>query len=122
MSVRSLVRLARFAPALLLATGAGALVLALAWWALIFGIMIEASVLTVREAGWCLGDTSGLCRALATLCTEDHPLGLKVYAPELFWLSLALLAASGVAKLGVLAVASTRPSLSVARFRPWHRS
>lgn len=122
MRGRWLVRLARLAPAVLMATGAGALVVAVAWWAAIFGLMIEAGVLTVREAGWCLGDTSGLCRALATLCTEDHPLGLKVYVPEMFWLSLVLLAAGVFAKLGGVALASTRPSLSVARFRPWHRS
>ncbi|BAS00753.1 hypothetical protein [Blastochloris viridis] len=93
--------------------------LAVTWWGLIFGLMIEAGVLTVREAGWCMGDTSGLCRALATLCTADHPLGLKTYSPELFWASLCLLAAGAFGRLLALFFTPTLASLPTLRFRSW---
>jgi hypothetical protein len=121
MSARSLVQLARLGPTLLLAMGVAALAAALAWWGLIYGLMIEAGVLTLSEASWCMGDTSGLCRALATLCTQDHPLGLKVYSPELFWLALALLGTGGVGKVIALALASPLGAPSGSRADPWHR-
>ncbi|MGB3720419.1 MAG: hypothetical protein DIU63_10265 [Proteobacteria bacterium] len=87
----------RRAPAILLGIGAVTLVIALIWWALVFSVVLEAEVLTPREAGICLFDTSGLCQAIASLCSRDHVLNIRVYEPEAFWLAVGLIGAGTVA-------------------------
>lgn len=72
------------------AIGVAVIVAALAWWALVYGIVVNAGVLSLREAGHCLVDSSGLCQAIAVLCARDHPFGLGAYAPELLWTGLGL--------------------------------
>ena len=98
--------LLRLVPALLLAGGGVALVASVLWWASVYGLMVEAGVLSTREAVICFTDTSGLCRALATLCTQDHPLGIRVYSPDLSFFALA---ACGVGLLAWLAVRVAAP-------------
>ncbi|RAI43910.1 hypothetical protein CH341_11855 [Rhodoplanes roseus] len=71
-----------------------------------FGIVVDAGVLSLREAGLCLVDSSGLCRAIAELCTRDHPFGIRVYSPELLWVGLAM-AGPGL-MIGALAAARPR--------------
>lgn len=78
-------------PGLVVGLGAAVLVFALTWWLLVFGIVVSAGVLSIREASLCLVDAAGLCQAITTLCAQDHPLGLRVYSPEAFWAGLALL-------------------------------
>lgn len=90
-------KLVHRAPAILLGSGAVTLVIALIWWALVFGVVLQAEVLTPREAGICLFDTSGLCQAIASLCTRDHVLNIRIYEPEAFWLAVALIGAGTVA-------------------------
>jgi len=74
--------------------GAGALAVlfAVLWWAVVFNVVVSARVLSLREATHCLIDMSGLCQAIVTMCTQNHPLGLKTYSPHLLLLGLALLA------------------------------
>ena len=93
MAHRALTR----APGLLLGAGLAALIGALIWWALVFGIVLRAETLSLREAGICIFDSSGLCQAIASLCTQDHPLNVRVYSPELFWVSLGLITAGLIA-------------------------
>lgn len=70
--------------------GAAVLVAALVWWGLVYGIVVNAGVLSLREAGHCLVDSSGLCQAIAVLCTQDHPFGVRVYSPDLLFAGLWL--------------------------------
>lgn len=85
------------APAVLIGLGITALVAALIWWAMVFGVVLQAQTLSLREAGICIVDSSGLCQAIASLCTRDHPLNVRVYTPELFWAALGLIAAGLIA-------------------------
>lgn len=93
MPIRALAR----APAVLLALGLAALIAALLWWGAVFGVVLQAEVLSAREAAICFIDTSGLCQAIASLCTRDHPLNIRVYSPELTWAAFGLIAAGLIA-------------------------
>lgn len=93
-------------PAGLVVLGLAVVAAAGTWWALVFGIVVSAGVLSLREAGQCLVDSSGLCQAIAELCTRDHPLGVRVYSPELLWAGLVS-TGSGL-MLGALAAARPR--------------
>lgn len=85
--------------AILLGTGAIAILLALLWWSLVFGAIVSAGVLSPREATVCLVDSSGLCQAVAALCTQSHAFGLKMYSPDLLLMGLALLLSGIVARV-----------------------
>ena len=85
------------APAVLLGLGLTALIAALFWWGVVFGVVLQAEVLSPREAAICFIDSSGLCQAIASLCTRDHPLDIRVYSPELTWIALGLIAAGLIA-------------------------
>jgi hypothetical protein len=84
-------------PAILLGLGVAALGAALVWWALVFGVVLSAHALSLREAGICIYDSSGLCQAIAAMCTRDHALNIRVYSPELFWLALGLIGSGLIA-------------------------
>ena len=77
--------------AVLVGSGALAIFLALLWWALVFGVVVSAGVLSPREAAICLINSSGLCQAVVALCTQSHVLGVKAYSPDLLLVGLALL-------------------------------
>ncbi len=93
MSIRAFTR----APAVLFGLGLTALIAALFWWGVVFGVVLQAEVLSPREAAICFIDSSGLCQAIASLCTRDHPLNIRVYSPELTWAALGLIAAGLIA-------------------------
>jgi hypothetical protein len=76
--------------AILVGSGAIAILLALLWWSLVFGAIVSAGVLSPREASICLIDSSGLCQAVVALCTQSHVLGVKTYSPNLLLIGLAL--------------------------------
>ena len=90
-------RMIRYVPTVLLGIGGTVLFIALIWWALVFSVVLQAEVLSLREAGICLFDTSGLCQAVASLCTRDHILNVRVYEPEVFWLAVTLIGAGTAA-------------------------
>jgi hypothetical protein len=65
----------------------------LARWLGVFAIVVvSAGAFLLREAAFCLIDSSVLCQAIVTLCGQDQPFGLKTYSPDLLWAELALLA------------------------------
>jgi hypothetical protein len=86
--------------ALLVSSGGFAILLALSWGALVFGVIVAAGVLSPREAVLCLVDSTGLCQAVVTLCGQSHPMGVKTYSPFLLLLGLTLL----VSGLGARAI------------------
>lgn len=90
-------------PGTVAALGLLAVVAALAWWAVVFGIVVNAGALSLREAGLCLVESSGLCQAIATLCTQDHPLGIRVYSPALLLVGTGM-AGGGLLGIGLLAL------------------
>jgi len=94
--------------AVLVGSGGLAILFALLWWALVFRVIVSARVLSLREATLCLIDSSGLCQAVVTMCTQNHPLGLRTYSPDLLLLGLALLV-SGLAARGIEAWRAPRP-------------
>lgn len=77
-------------PAAIAALGVLTIAAALVWWGLVYGIVVNAGVLSLREAGHCLVDSSGLCQAIAVLCTRDHPFSVRVYSPDLLFAGLWL--------------------------------
>jgi hypothetical protein len=78
--------------AVAIAGGALALV-AVGWWWLIFGKVVENDYLTVRQAVTCLAGASDLCALAQALCTNDHLYGIRWYAPEAFWAAASILVA-----------------------------
>jgi hypothetical protein len=85
------------------AAGAVLSLLALGWWWLIFGRVVENGYLSVRQAAACIAGASDLCALAQALCADDHLYGIRWYAPEAFWAAAAILFA------GVL-LSSVRPS------------
>jgi len=77
---------------------------AIGWWWLIFGIVVDSGTITYAQAATCLAGTTDLCALAQALCTADHWLGLRAYAPEVFWAGSALLIAT-------LAQLTIRPGL-----------
>ena len=78
----------------LLCLGAAALVIACAWWWIIFHQVIAYEYLPFGDALKCLGSGSGICELAMSLCGTRHPFGLAKYSTSLFWASLAALSAS----------------------------
>ena len=89
---------------MLLGLGIAGLVTALVWWALVSEAVLSSETLSLREAGICIYDASGLCQAIATMCKADHALDIRVYSPELFWLAIALITS------GLIATAFRQPA------------
>ncbi|MCM2397052.1 hypothetical protein NBH19_13320 [Rhizobium sp. S95] len=81
-------------PLLLAFLGSVVTALALGWWWLIFGKVVEGGYITYAQAAPCLAGTSDLCRLAEALCTNDHFFGVRWYAPEALWVGAALLAAA----------------------------
>ena len=81
-------------PGLILVAGAGLVVLALAWWYVIFGNIVAEGYGGYLQAGPCLWGSSGYtCQLMLSLCTLDYWLIPKNYRPELFQAGAVLLVA-----------------------------
>lgn len=87
----------------LAATGLLALVVAIAWWWLVYSRVVNGDYLTYREAAPCLFGSSDLCSLAQALCQTDHILGIKRYSAALLWAGLALTG------LGLFVTAGRRP-------------
>ncbi len=76
--------------------GAAALVIAGAWWWLVFRQVIDNGYMSLGGAMLCAGTSSAACDLAMALCGAKHPFGIETYSANLFWLALASLLA-GVA-------------------------
>jgi len=82
------------------ATGLLALLLAVAWWWLIFSRVVGNAYMTYPQAAPCLFGTSDLCALAQALCKNDHLLGIRRYSAELLWASLGLIGVGAVLVTG----------------------
>lgn len=62
----------------------------LAWWWLVFGKITVAGTISPADAISCLAADSDLCQLAEALCTNDHLINIRWYAPEIFWAALAV--------------------------------
>lgn len=81
----------------LLITGLGGFVLALAWWWTTYADAIAYDYLSIREAGRCLLGSSDICSLARSLCSSEHPFFGIVYWSASFWIALASLSGSLIA-------------------------
>lgn len=72
--------------------GMAALLLALGWWAVIYGQVIGGDYMSVPAALPCLARISDTCSLAQALCKSSHFLGIRRYSPELLWAGASLLA------------------------------
>lgn len=79
----------------LLLAGILALVVALAWWAVVFLNVAANTSLSIPAAVPCLVNTSDLCSLAMSLCGSGHWLGITRYWEGLFWAGAALTIAAG---------------------------
>lgn len=73
--------------------GAAALVIAGAWWWLVFRQVIDNGYMSFGGAVLCAGTSSAACDLAMALCGAEHPFGIDTYSASLFWLALASLLA-----------------------------
>ncbi|MBN9058966.1 MULTISPECIES: hypothetical protein [Kaistia] len=83
----------------LLFAGILALVVALAWWAVVFLNVAANTSLTIPAAVPCLVNTSDLCSLAMSLCGAGHWLGIPRYWEGLFWAGAVLTLAAGAFQL-----------------------
>lgn len=80
----------------LLTAGVVAAVMAVGWWWLTFGALVQTRNLSIGEAGACLVRGSSLCDLAAALCTTRHQFLAAAYDASAFWIAVAALA-TGIA-------------------------
>jgi hypothetical protein len=83
----------RVTPALL-AVGGTTIVVAIAWWWITYGEVVQYGYLSWREAGDCLVRNSDICSLAKALCLGSHPRVLIAYWTSTFWLGLIVLSIS----------------------------
>ncbi len=64
-------------------------VCSIGWWWLVFGKITAAGTISPLEAVTCLAADTDLCRLAEALCTNDHFINIRWYAPEMFWAAAA---------------------------------
>lgn len=69
-------------------------VFSIGWWWLVFGKITAAGTISPLEAVTCLAADTDLCRLAEALCTNDHLINIRWYAPEIFWAAAATAAAA----------------------------
>ncbi len=85
--MRELLHAKRFA---IPASGFFALVLAFAWWGIVFQQQLTKGIISPAQALQCTAFSSSLCDLAMALCQGTHFFGIKRYSPELFWVGMAL--------------------------------
>ena len=65
------------------------LVVSLGWWWLVFGTITAAGTISMLDAATCLAADTDLCRLAEAICTNDHFIDIRWYAPEIFWATMA---------------------------------
>ncbi len=68
----------------------GAVCVALAWWALVYGQVMLNADFSLIQALPCLLNTSDRCSLAMSLCKNWHVLGIRRYSPELLWIGAAV--------------------------------
>jgi hypothetical protein len=76
--------------------GGTSLLVAVAWWWVVFRTLIGSALLTVPAALPCLAQNSDLCVLAQALCTSQHWLGIRHYDTALFWAGAAISVASAL--------------------------
>ncbi|WEK50242.1 MAG: hypothetical protein P0Y66_21790 [Candidatus Kaistia colombiensis] len=99
----------------LLLSGVVALVLALAWWGIIFVNVAANTSLSIPAAIPCLVNTSDLCSLAMSLCGSGHWLGITRYWEGLFWAGVALMAAAAAFQLAFAGTASAETAIAAKR-------
>lgn len=75
--------------------GLAATALALAWWAVVFGRVVDGGYMSYAQAAPCALRTDDLCSLAQALCGGDHLFGIRRYSAGLLWVGLVLTAAGG---------------------------
>ncbi len=88
--------LARQSTLWLAGLGSGMLLLAIAWWSVVFLRVIGNGYLSAGEALTCAVNGSIVCDLATSLCGRTHPLGISWYSPLLMWAAVALLSAAAL--------------------------
>jgi hypothetical protein len=72
--------------------GAVVVLIAVAWWALVFRTVVIYDYLSLTQATVCLGMSNGICELAMSLCSAKirHWLDIKWYSPTLLWVGLTL--------------------------------
>ncbi|WP_421692932.1 hypothetical protein [Aestuariivirga sp.] len=96
MTVSAAPRVSRF----LALAGGAALIVAAAWWAIVFGRIIANGYLPAGQSVYCSVSSSIICDLAMSLCGSSHPLGIKWFSPAVTWLALALLSAAALLPRG----------------------
>lgn len=73
-------------------TGLLALLIALAWWAVVYAKVVDGNYMTYTQAAPCALMTTDRCSLAQALCTSDHTFGIKRYSAVLLWTGAGLLA------------------------------
>jgi FtsH-binding integral membrane protein len=90
----------------LLAAGALILLVAVAWWWLTYGDVVEYTYLNVPEAVACLVGRSGVCDLARSLCRGSHPAAIVAYWWGTFWIGV------GFASVGLTLTGAKRVTRS----------
>ncbi|MBI5132725.1 MAG: hypothetical protein HZA66_25070 [Rhodopseudomonas palustris] len=77
----------------LLATGALVLLVAVAWWWLTYGDVVQYTYLSAPEAAACLVGRSGVCDLARSLCRGSHPAAIVAYWWGTFWIGIGFASA-----------------------------
>src|SRR5690349_15726505 len=72
------------------ALGLLALLLAVAWWWVVYSQVISSAYMSYPQAMPCLFSSSDRCALAQVLCRGSHFLGIKGYSVELLWAGLSL--------------------------------
>ena len=83
----------------LLGVGILALLVALAWWGVVFVNVAANTSLSIPAALPCLVNTSDLCSLAMSLCGSSHWLGITRYWEGVFWAGAVLTVAAGAFQL-----------------------
>jgi hypothetical protein len=78
----------------LLAVGGAVVAVAIGWWWITYGEVVNYGYLSWREASGCLVLNSDLCSLATALCIGSHPRLLVVYWSSALWLGLIAVSAS----------------------------
>lgn len=73
----------------LLWLGSLALVVAVAWWGIVFWQVITYDYISIPRAALCLAKGDTICDLAMSLCGSKHPLAINWYSPLLLWAGFA---------------------------------
>lgn len=74
-----------------------AVLVALAWWAVVYTKVVDGNYMSYGEAAPCALMTTDRCSLAQALCTTGHTFGIRRYSATLLWIGV------GLAALGLLA-------------------